>query len=231
MALDSTPLTETSTFDVSIYPPKGGTSALASDVADGEQHLANRTKYLNDTKAPKANPTFTGTVTVPTLLVSGDINFSSPHSHVVGPSGLSAVNADDWTPNSAGARYARTLGATTGIGWAFTIPAGATITSVRVRVVPAGMHAGLPGTMPQLQLYELSPSDDADVQITSVNDTSGSVVSYEAAHDIVSTGLSYVVSNERVIQARVYGEGGANEKGGDVYSMPRVTYTLAKNPA
>lgn len=64
MALDTTPLTPVDAFTTSLYPPKTGTPVSATDVAAGEQVLLNRTENLNDHKAPIANPTFTGTVSL-----------------------------------------------------------------------------------------------------------------------------------------------------------------------
>jgi len=46
MALDTTPLTETSAFTANIYPPQANSGIASNDVAAGEQALANRTRYL-----------------------------------------------------------------------------------------------------------------------------------------------------------------------------------------
>jgi hypothetical protein len=60
MALDTTALTETSAFTANVYPPLSNTTVVAADVAAGEQALANRTLFLNDTKFDKAGGTITG---------------------------------------------------------------------------------------------------------------------------------------------------------------------------
>jgi hypothetical protein len=60
MALSPTPLTETSAFTANVYPPQPNSAVAADDVGAGEQALANRTKFLNDTKFDKAGGTITG---------------------------------------------------------------------------------------------------------------------------------------------------------------------------
>ncbi len=62
-------LTESSIWEAGIYqlettdPVKGGADGISNTQA---KQLANRTKYLNDKKAPIASPTFTGTPAAPT---------------------------------------------------------------------------------------------------------------------------------------------------------------------
>lgn len=46
MGISATPLTESSTFTASIYPPQAGTLVSGADVETGEQALGNRTTYL-----------------------------------------------------------------------------------------------------------------------------------------------------------------------------------------
>jgi hypothetical protein len=60
MALSATALTETSAFTAAVYPPQAATDVEADDVGAGEQALANRTLFLNDTKFDKAGGTVTG---------------------------------------------------------------------------------------------------------------------------------------------------------------------------
>jgi hypothetical protein len=63
MALSGTPLTETSAFTAAVYPPQPNSDVESNDVAAGENALANRTLFLNDTKFDKAGGTVTGATT------------------------------------------------------------------------------------------------------------------------------------------------------------------------
>lgn len=51
MGLSGTPLTETSAFTAAVYPPQANSAVQSNDVAAGEQALANRTRYLYETKS------------------------------------------------------------------------------------------------------------------------------------------------------------------------------------
>lgn len=64
MALRGTPLTETSAFTATVFPPATGTNVQSTDVEAGEQALANRTTFLHDclkgtAQLPGVDPTAT----------------------------------------------------------------------------------------------------------------------------------------------------------------------------
>lgn len=68
------------------------------------------------------------------------------------------------------------------------------IGAVAVGIKPAGAHAGLPASMPTVELWEfdmngISPGPPA-VSLGTVTDTSASVVAYEAYHLVILSGLS-----------------------------------------
>jgi hypothetical protein len=160
-----------------------------------------------------------------TTTLGGAITFPSPHSYTVGPSGLAGVVDADWTPILGGTRYVQVAGSLTAIGWIFDIPAGSVITGVSVLIDPDDVHAGMPASMPELQLHEINPAAGTTVQIDATTDSSANLAAFEPAHTISSPVLNYTVTAGRVIQARVYGENGANSLGNGVYQMPIVTCT------
>jgi len=62
-------LTETSSFDATVNKIETGEDITEALLNSAPQALANRTKYLNDTKAPINSPEFTGTPKMPTAPV------------------------------------------------------------------------------------------------------------------------------------------------------------------
>jgi hypothetical protein len=90
---------------------------------------------------------------------------------------------------------------TTGTGW---------VTGATARVAGdaggGGPHGALPATLPRLWLYDLL---DGVVTPNAQTDTSGGVAAYDAAHDIVLSGLSIPIVKNRIFLAKFDGETGA----------------------
>jgi hypothetical protein len=79
---------------------------------------------------------------------------------------------------------------------ALDLPHGAVLTQIRVYVFPASPHGALPGTMPTLSLVKWSVTGGSGTVITTGTDGSGSVVAYEALHELVFS-LSPTVTVDR----------------------------------
>lgn len=72
---------------------------------------------------------------------------------------------------------------------------------------PAGAHAALPSSMPQLGLYS-----DVSGQIANTTDTSASVAAYDAVHTISLTGLGQSIASGTRYFIRLRGESGSNSQ-------------------
>ncbi len=103
-------LTESSIWEAGIYqlettdPVKGGADGISNAQA---KQLANRTKYLNDNKAPLASPTFTGTPAAPTAAADTNTTQVATTEFVVGQAATTAPLMDGTAAVGASKKFAR----------------------------------------------------------------------------------------------------------------------------
>lgn len=77
--------------------------------------------------------------------------------------------------------------------WRMRVPAGSTLKSVKVQIDPPSGHGGnLPDEQPKLSLWKCTASNGGLMtSITSVQDAQPDAATYEQAHDLSITGMSY----------------------------------------
>ena len=103
-------LTESSIWEEGIYqlettdPVKGGADGIANAQA---KQLANRTKYLNDNKAPLASPTFTGMPAAPTAAADTSTTQVATTAFVVGQAATTAPLMDGTAAVGTSKKFAR----------------------------------------------------------------------------------------------------------------------------
>ena len=103
-------LTESSIWEAGIYqlettdPVKGGADGIANAQA---KQLANRTKYLNDNKAPLASPTFTGMPAAPTAAADTSTTQVATTEFVVGQAATTAPLMDGTAAVGTSKKFAR----------------------------------------------------------------------------------------------------------------------------
>jgi hypothetical protein len=231
MALSSTPLTETSAFTANVYPPQPNSGIASNDIAAPLQALANRTKFLNDTKFDKAG----GAVTDDIVMSPGvNTTFSAARSYTRSVRGLATFDATEWQQQTSGTYWIQGSAPGSGgtqmpLAWFMDVPPGSTITGVSWKVDGAGGHGALPANMPLLTLRDVDAAAGSSTSIATVNDASASVVAYEAAHTNSSGVLSHLVAEGHVIVAAVLGEKGANEVSGALHYYPVITFTRTES--
>lgn len=113
----------------------------------------------------------------------------------VAPGGVwVAVNPLAGAPSSggtgtwvSGGNWVNTAHGTKTVGFGFSCPHGGKVQTLRAWITPAGSHAGLPATMPQLaaQFFNLSSGGSTSPAVQS--DASPSLVAYESLHNITLT--------------------------------------------
>lgn len=75
-------------------------------------------------------------------------------------------------------------------------------------------HAGLPATMPHIDLYGQAFAGGAPTLLGSADDTSASVVIYEALHAVSITGLTTPLENYETYYLAILGEASTNASTG-----------------
>lgn len=87
------------------------------------------------------------------------------------------------------------------------LPHGAVLTRVDVPVLPAGGHAGLPATMPLVELFGQDMLTGGLSTLVTQGDTSANTAAYHLAHSISATGLSHTIDRDTyVYHFRIRGE-------------------------
>lgn len=87
------------------------------------------------------------------------------------------------------------------------LPHGSVLTQVRISILPAGGHVGLPVTMPRLRVLKIDSTGGTTV-VGSATDTSATVPFYEAQHYVALSGLSHTVDRAYRYVAEYRNEGG-----------------------
>lgn len=197
MPLDTTPLTPVDTVTADLYPPKPGTNVNASDVAAGEQVLWNHTNVILYRH--------TG------LNIAQIVGKGAAWSPVIaGPDGIAIQ------------RVAVGVQATALLDFPHH---GVKVATIKVRVIPAGGHVGLPGTFPQLRLFRINANGVADPVLATVNDTAVDVPTYETPHDLTITLGPLEIDKTFYYYFLLYTqESGANALDGDI-GQPRLALT------
>jgi hypothetical protein len=101
MALNPTPLAESSTFPAAINGPLANSTVQSADVDNGLEKLGNRTRYLADTKVNRAGDTMTG----PLVLNAGGTVTSGQTLNLGGVTLSGAVIFDGGNVIFAGSPY------------------------------------------------------------------------------------------------------------------------------
>jgi len=112
--------------------------------------------------------------------------------------------------------------------WPIEIPDGSTLDSITVKVIGAGAHGGLPGTMPGVKFRKYNISTASGTVSSATLDGSGSVGAFEAAHEIVKSSIAEVINNETTrYGVQFESEDGANALAGLIVLGVTVTFTPA----
>ena len=113
------------------------------------------------------------------------------------------------------------------------LPNGATLDSVGVYLKGAAGHAGTPGTLPRLKVYQRSVSADPAAALTQIGSTATdpytSSAVYQANHLVTASSLAHTIdvsATGNIYIARIEGEGGANFVAGLIASSLVVTCTV-----
>lgn len=184
----TTPLTGPAAGD----PVNGGAGAPSFDMG---QKLANRIEFLKE----RTHYTETDqTMQFPLIVLPQDANAWWQFGAVpAGPNGLLQTNV-------AGAR----------VMWLdIELPKYGKLKELHLQLVGAPAHAGLPGTMPGIALYQQDmTSVAAATLLQSATDSSGTTGAYQQAHNIALTALNLTLDASQLIHysLRVAGETGAN---------------------
>ena len=193
-------ITELDQFDASITVPDDGDTSGAASVTSagvGFQPLANRTTFLKNRSAAASG----GNLAV---ALDASINTNARFTFAFG------LAAPDYTQFQTDVTDAG--------GIQFHIPPifGVQITNVIARVHGdaggVGTHAGLPGTLPIIELLSLDSTSGTGT-VTSIAtqvDTSASVGAYETMHNIDLGSLTEVAGDNLTYIVRFTGETGAN---------------------
>lgn len=158
-------ITDADTWTATIQAPADGDAVSSASAKIGVQGLANRSLYI----ASRVPGAAQGGVWVP-------IN---PLAGVASSSGTGTwLSGGTWINSAHGTKT---------VGFGFACPHGGTIQSIRAWITPAGSHAGLPATMPQITaaFYNLQTGSATSPAVQA--DTSASVGAYEAHHAITLT--------------------------------------------
>ena len=187
-------ITPVDAFTDPVQGPADGEAVNSANAILGLQDLADRTLYCNN----RIVGTNQGQVI--------DVPFSAEHSGT-------AV----WSPDTWG--FSQVSDATAGADFHIVLPASVNrIDAVFARLRPAGSHAGLPGSMPRLKLFEADFSTSGVITFTELEDIvdpSASVAAYELTHSFDSGAISHVVApGLKQYFFRFTGEQGTNFKTG-----------------
>lgn len=185
-------LTESDTFDATVTVPDDGDTSNVNSVNTAFQALANRTNYLRNRLFGGGSP-----VNVPLAFIE---NASSRFIFRQGKWSQGDVTDGGglWLP------LPFTGGSCTGV-----------IVSVNGDWLSAGTHAGLPATMPAVELFKSDGTASAlPTSLGSQSDTSGSVGAYEATHDIELTISAESITDDVALWVKVTGEASTNALAG-----------------
>lgn len=172
-----------------IVAPSSGDPVTDSSIVQGEQPIGNRLAYL------EANAVG-----------------ASPRTNTPVSNGLMGTDQGaNWSFNGF-PLWTQTDASTAGnLAIPLSLPPGVTLTSLRLHCVGDGAatHAGLPGTMPSIQLYEQKIDGTVATLLGSASDSSVNVAAYETEHTI-DIAPAAVVKDDYYYVLLVQGETGAN---------------------
>lgn len=184
-----TVLTETDSFDLLVEGPSTLSHASSAEMRENMTKLVNRDRFLLERVGGAA---------------VGD---------VMRPS-LAALDVSRFTFGTGTPLVWRQSDVTDAGTLLRNLPAPkkAALTGVRARILPIGSHAGLPGTMPKLELYRQPLISTAPVLVADAVDASADVTAYELGHNVEITGLSANLATGNAEEYFVVfrGEAGAN---------------------
>ncbi|MBX3131646.1 MAG: hypothetical protein KF718_33325 [Polyangiaceae bacterium] len=184
-----TVLTETENFDLAVEGPSTLSHASSAEMRENLTKLVNRDRYLISRVAAAE---------------AGDVLRPSLHALDVSRFTFGTGTPLVWRQSDVTdeGTLLRNLEA----------PKKGVLTGVRARILPIGGHAGLPGTMPKLELYRQPLLSSAPVLVADATDTSANVTDYELGHNVELTGLSESLQVGNALEYFVVfrGEAGAN---------------------
>lgn len=158
-------VTDADTWTATVQSIADGDELDAANLLLGVQGLANRTLYI----ASRVPGVAQGGVWVAINPLAG---------------GASSSGTGTWV---SGGNWVNTAHGTKSVGFGFSCPHGGSIQTLRAWITPAGSHAGLPATMPQLAAQFFNVQTGGSTSPATQSDTSGSVGAYETLHAITLT--------------------------------------------
>lgn len=133
---------------------------------------------------------------------------------------LPGAGTSAWVFGGAGSAYALNQDSAASASIVFIklpLPKKGVLTSVTAMLAGTAGHAGLPGTMPKIDLFRQDTgSTGAPTSLGSTTDTAANAAAYETPHAVAITGLSEAFEHDsgNAYYVRVTGEAGANALAG-----------------
>lgn len=176
-------ITDVDAFTSPVVHPVDGDAVAGAGLQTLAQNLSNRTRFLyNRTAGDRTIVLLPIPASSANDYFAGDIPGSGNSTMVSGgPMIQSGTPGSDPICNCP---------------W-YNAPIDGRITEVRANVIGAwssAVHAGLPSSMPSMQLWKIDPSTGTVTQVGSTaTDASGSVGAYEAAHVLTISSLTQLI--------------------------------------
>lgn len=159
-----------------------------------------------------------------------DIQFEDERYFVRPPTGIIAVDPNDWS-HELGVRYIQEdIAIVTAIGWRMPNPEGAKIQVIGFYMRPPSGHSGIPTGMdrPFLQLVEID-QDGTETQIITYRDPEcSSIAEFETPRLVATLVPNYEVDPSRMLVCRVYGEDGIHAVAHGKYYHPLIGFGTNK---
>jgi hypothetical protein len=156
----------------------------------------------------------------------------------IGAASITRVVPYLWTPRTI-AHWA--TDATTGLWWTFVdavtatacnfrLPDGATLNSVAVWIDPANGHAGLPVTMPRIDVESIDPDHASPITVlANATDTSANAAAFDALHAITASGIAHTASPSTVgYRVTLWTESGGNAMSACIVRGAIINFTCAR---
>lgn len=127
------------------------------------------------------------------------------------------------------ARRIQQIAASKNLGFLLSLPIGTTLKSVTCYLKKASGTAGLPGSLPALELGYYTLSSDAFTQVGIVADAPADLTAYRAYHALTLGSLSHTVAAGRNYILTLYGDDDSANSGTGLYVYrPKITVEVTQ---